>query len=488
MAVKARPRTAWEGIDLGFVMARQWFLPLWTLWLMTGLPLGMLLYLLAGERLWLAMLLAWWFKPLYEPPLLFWLSRTVFGEQLRVAEVARHWFHIVRPQLLANLTWRRFNPSRSFHMPVALLEGLRGKQRAARISVLGRGQQAGAWLTVTGIHFEAVLEISALVLVVILLPEELRWLDLKELFFTPGRLGEGIQYLTDLIAMSLIAPFYVAGGFALYLNRRSELEAWDIEISLRRLMARRKAGRRLSGAVAALLAILCFSILLPGPALQAAETEQEKAGRIIQEVLADDDFGKREERTYWKYVGEKKSIKLDPEWLETLMEIIAGFFKGLANVGEILLWLGGGMLAAYLIYRIYTNRGWLQLQLPGRKRRSRAPVELFGLEVAPETLPDDIAEEAQRLLAAGKLRAALSLLYRGVLVKLVHEYQLEVPASATEGECLQLVATNRAQAETSFFQRLTQTWLRMAYGHMAPEKGQVETLCQDWRRVYADEE
>ena len=40
------------------------------------------------------------------------------------------------------------------------------------------------------------------------------------------------------LAMSLIAPFYVAGGFALYLNRRSELEGWDIEICLRRLLAR----------------------------------------------------------------------------------------------------------------------------------------------------------------------------------------------------------------------------------------------------------
>ncbi len=75
MAVRVRPRTAWEGIDLGFVMARNWFLPLWTLWLMTGLPLGLALYLLVGESVWLAMLLAWWLKPLYEPPLLFWLSR-----------------------------------------------------------------------------------------------------------------------------------------------------------------------------------------------------------------------------------------------------------------------------------------------------------------------------------------------------------------------------------------------------------------------------
>jgi hypothetical protein len=35
-------------------------------------------------------------------------------------------------------------------------------------------------------------------------------------------------------AVFVLEPFYVAAGFALYLNRRAELEAWDIEQELRR--------------------------------------------------------------------------------------------------------------------------------------------------------------------------------------------------------------------------------------------------------------
>ena len=31
----------------------------------------------------------------------------------------------------------------------------------------------------------------------------------------------------------LLEPFYVAAGFAMYLNRRVELEAWDIEQEFR---------------------------------------------------------------------------------------------------------------------------------------------------------------------------------------------------------------------------------------------------------------
>jgi hypothetical protein len=31
----------------------------------------------------------------------------------------------------------------------------------------------------------------------------------------------------------VLEPFYVAAGFAMYLNRRVELEAWDIEQEFR---------------------------------------------------------------------------------------------------------------------------------------------------------------------------------------------------------------------------------------------------------------
>jgi hypothetical protein len=34
--------------------------------------------------------------------------------------------------------------------------------------------------------------------------------------------------------VAFLEPFYVAAGFAMYLNRRAELEAWDVEQELRR--------------------------------------------------------------------------------------------------------------------------------------------------------------------------------------------------------------------------------------------------------------
>ena len=133
LEISLRRRTPWEAIDLGFALARRWFKPLWLLWLSCAAPLGIVLFFLLYDQLGWLMLIIWWFKPLYEPPLMFWLSRAVFGEQLGVKAVLRQWWSVVRPQLLLNLTFRRFNPSRSFTLPVALLEQLKGTARRDQI-------------------------------------------------------------------------------------------------------------------------------------------------------------------------------------------------------------------------------------------------------------------------------------------------------------------------------------------------------------------
>ena len=153
MTVRMRPRLAWEAIDLGFAMARQWFMPLWLLWFCSALPIFGLALLLFHDRPWLVILLVWWLKPLYEPPLLFWLSRALFAESPARLTVLRQWPRITWPQLLANLSWRRLSPNRSFYLPIGMLERLSGKRRRGRISLLGRGQQAGIWLTLAGVVF-----------------------------------------------------------------------------------------------------------------------------------------------------------------------------------------------------------------------------------------------------------------------------------------------------------------------------------------------
>jgi hypothetical protein len=60
-------------------------------------------------------------------------------------------------------------------------------------------------------------------------PDLITWLFESADFFS--------TFVAYAVAIAFIEPFYVAGGFAMYLNRRAELEAWDIEQELRRAFA-----------------------------------------------------------------------------------------------------------------------------------------------------------------------------------------------------------------------------------------------------------
>ena len=485
LSINLRPRTAWEGIDLGFVLAREWFLPLWLLWLVGALPVFLLLNLLLPIEAWLAGLLAWWCKPLYEPPLVYWLSRAVFAEPPSGRELRHRWWRIIRPQLLANLTWRRFNPDRSFNMPVAVLEGLQGNARVSRSRVLGRGQHAASWLTFIGIHFEIIFEFGLLILLVMLVPDELLWFDLQSYLFQPVGWQQWLQQFTSLLAMSVIAPFYVAGGFGLYLTRRAQLEAWDVELGLRQLAERFRHRRLLELLLVGLIGGGLVG-LLPLQPVDAGELSREQAKVMIEAVMAEDDFGQRETLTYWKYVGEQGDTP-EPELpglLEWLIDIVQGFLRGFAMFGEILLWLTAGGVLAFLIVWLLRNRGLLGDSIAPRRQADTLPMTLAGLDIRPETLPADVVTEARRQFARGEIRVGLSLLYRGALSILVHRDHLEIPASATEGECLRLAKQVQSAERQAYLQRLTGVWQELAYAHRVPAHQVVEQLCQGWGVAY----
>ena len=62
----------------------------------------------------------------------------------------------------------------------------------------------------------------------------LNWID-----FLQNSTGKQVLLTTLAYAMAVafLEPFYVAAGFGMYLNRRVELEAWDVEQELRRAFA-----------------------------------------------------------------------------------------------------------------------------------------------------------------------------------------------------------------------------------------------------------
>jgi hypothetical protein len=105
---------------------------------------------------------------------------------------------------------------------------------------------------------------------------------------------------------------------------------------------------------------------------------------------------------------------------------------------------------------------------------------VFGLEVRPETLPEDIGAAALGLARAGQLLGALSLLYRGVLATLLHRDGLELAGGDTEEDCLQKSASRIALPAHAYFARLLLAWQRLAYARRTVPMDEVEQLCADW--------
>src|SRR5688500_18574015 len=65
MPLALRPRGPWEGADLGVVMLRAWARPVYAAMIATVIPVALAAHLLIGN-LFLALLLVWWLKPLYD--------------------------------------------------------------------------------------------------------------------------------------------------------------------------------------------------------------------------------------------------------------------------------------------------------------------------------------------------------------------------------------------------------------------------------------
>lgn len=243
LRLEVRPRRPLEAADLGLRLVQTEAGAVWRAWFTVTLPVLLLaLAITLGSGSGLGALLLWWLKPLFDMALLLVLSRRVFGDDVSPGALLRLLAGAWRQGLVGHLLWRRLSMSRAYLLPVWLLEQQPRAGRRARIALLRRRYTGRArWLHLVMAHVELCLAIAALSLLFWFAPQGAvpdLWALLDDEGLFPQLASLGAFY----IAMSVAEPFYVASGFSLYLNRRTELEAWDLELAFRRLR------QRLSGA------------------------------------------------------------------------------------------------------------------------------------------------------------------------------------------------------------------------------------------------
>jgi hypothetical protein len=494
VTVHIRPRTSWEAIDIGFALARRWFFKLWPLWLMTALPALALIvgcsFLLPGSAAKWTLFLFWFFKPLYEPPLLNWSGQALFGSEKPLARAIGEVRSVLTAKDLRSVLFSRFSLFRSFSLPVLQLEKLEGPKKKERLAILRDGSSTAILLTVGGFCMEVVLTMSLLSVIFWFIPEKLRWINFGDFVFTPDKWLLVFSYVASC---SILAPIYICSGFMMYISRRVELEAWDIEIGFKRLRQRLEQQKSSLARNGAMIIMLC-TFVVTGLATtgRAAVPDPQTVKTTITEVLAQKVFGEKETRYHW--VSKKKEdTKPASPWSEIwkqLFTYLAVLMKKiipyLARYGEFILWCGMGILIAFLLLKSVRLREWLSGNAfisTGRPEQSQV---MFGMDLRPESLPDNVGRSCFLLLDDGRTREAISLLYRGTLSGLIHRGHLDIHPSSTEKECSGEVRRHRPAPEASFFDRLTGLWIYIAYGHRKPEVEACREIVSQWQDLFGE--
>jgi hypothetical protein len=239
LALRMRPRAPLEATDLGVRLCQSSARSVYACYAVVYVPVAAVALASFEIAAWLPLVLLFWLKPCLDRTILYVLSRAAFGQPTAVAQLWAARGQVWWQQLLLTLTWRRLSPWRSFTQPVYQLEGLSFGKLRARVRQLRR-RKAGAALLMT-LAFtvaQTCLAVTLLSLLIWLAPGESAAANVTALLFDPqNELLEGAAAIAYAIVIGFLEPFYVAAGFAMYLNRRAELEAWDVEQELRRAFA-----------------------------------------------------------------------------------------------------------------------------------------------------------------------------------------------------------------------------------------------------------
>lgn len=237
LAIKPRPRTHWQAMDAGFLFARQHYGQLLLLALMMAAPITLMTssVLLLDLSIYVAFFVQWWLKPLYELPILLYLSKALFNQKPSVKGALSDTRKNLGSLLASYLSIYRLSPLRSFTAPVIFLEQQRSlsKTRKARTEQLTHTTNRSFLLLLACYHFELIAFYLSMGLLLFVQRSDVSVEHLLMTLADGANVFVGYELLAYLaIAMVLIcvvAPFYVSAGFMLYINRRAQIEAWDIE-------------------------------------------------------------------------------------------------------------------------------------------------------------------------------------------------------------------------------------------------------------------
>lgn len=233
-----------------------------------------------------------------------------------------------------------------------------------------------------------------------------------------------------------------------------------------------------SGREGALIALLA-AVLLTGGVARATEPAASDAPSraevqaAVEKLRSDPNLGTTAyERQLMRNKRTAPTVKHEPppSWLQWIGDAFGWF----ASTARILVWVIAILLAGVLglfIKRFIESRG----------ERSRPvgfsmPTHVQDLDIRPESLPNDIGGAALELWERGEHRAALALLYRGLLSRMAHVHGVSIRDSSTEGDCLALAVRYLPARQSAYAAKLIRLWQGAVYGNIDPTTEEFRTV------------
>jgi hypothetical protein len=226
----------------------------------------------------------------------------------------------------------------------------------------------------------------------------------------------------------------------------------------------------------ALSAALATSPLRAAPPPAGQVPSDQQIAAAVKALKADPKLGGMRKQRTLRWVNDNKPHKVrhSSAW----MEWISGLFGWFAQSSRFLFWGAIAVLAGFLVvflWRLLRDRSG-----SASADRFTPPTHVQDLDIRPESLPDDIGGAARQLWEGGEQRAALALLYRGLISRLVHVYGVPIRSSSTEGDCLALAAPRLEESPQRYASRLIRIWQLAVYGGHEPPADAVVALCDEF--------
>lgn len=216
------------------------------------------------------------------------------------------------------------------------------------------------------------------------------------------------------------------------------------------------------------------------PSVAVAAPDETEILDALERVRADPNISPERKMSTLKWVDEDEPEQREqPSWSKWL----EGLFAWIGSASRLIVWMVIAVLLALLA--LFLKRVFSGIELGNHQSRAPdVPTHVQELDIRPESLPDQIGAAVLALWERNNHRAALALLYRSLLSRLVYTHGVPIRESTTEADCLMLAVPRLHSDVAEYATRLVRVWQQAVYGAREPAADEVRALCSGFDRNF----